>query len=267
MATLSIEIAGRQYRINTESACDISIPLDFNAPHLQAYGAPAARATTYHQEGFLGSVQQGGSCNCQSYQVIPHCHGTHTESVGHITRSAVAVNTLATQALMLAALITIKPTKITSDNQAVDQLITAIDLQQALQPHVLNGLAAVVIRTLPNDASKLIRNYDALPYPAYFEPAALAWLTSIGIEHVLVDVPSVDRMEDGGQLLAHRAFWGVPVGDTEAAHASRPQATITELIFVPDHIQDGTYLLSLQIAPWCTDAAPSRPLLYPLLPQ
>jgi hypothetical protein len=267
MPKISVEIAGNQYRANSESVYDISIPLDFNAPQLQAYGAPAAKATTYLQNSFLGDVKQGGSCNCQSYQVIPHCHGTHTESVGHITQSGVAVNTLATQGLMLAELITIQPTQISNNDGTDDFLITAQHLQQTFQKHSLKGLAALIIRTLPNDNSKLTQNYDVLPYPAYFEPAALAWLASIGIEHVLVDVPSVDRIADGGKLLAHRAFWGLPAGNTNVAHAVRPQATITELIYVPAHVQDGTYLLSLQIAPWCTDAAPSRPLLYPLLTQ
>jgi hypothetical protein len=94
----------------------------------------------------------------------------------------------------------------------------------------------------------------------------LDWLAGTGVEHLLVDLPSVDRMNDGGRLLAHRAFWGMPAGTTHATHATRPNATITELIYVPEQIPDGLYLLSLQVAPFVADAAPSRPLLYPLLP-
>ena len=266
MSTLSIEIAGRHYRAHSESALDISIPLDFNAPQLHVYGAPAARATTYCQNGFVGDVQHGGSCNCQSYQIIPHCHGTHTESIGHITKDKVAVNTLATQGLLLAELISVEPTQVTYKDGTQDLLVTAQHLQHILGNHALKECTALIIRTLPNDAGKLTRNYDTLPYPAYFEPLALEWLGSMGIEHLLVDVPSVDRISDEGHLLAHRAFWGLPAGNTNTADATRPYATLTELIYVPEHIQDGTYLLSLQIAPWRTDAAPSRPLLYPLLP-
>jgi hypothetical protein len=72
-------------------------------------------------------------------------------------------------------------------------------------------------------------------------------------------------MDDGGHLLAHRAFWKLPAGDTQSIHAQRPHATITELIFVPNQIIDGAYLLNLQLAPFVSDATPSRPLLFPLL--
>ena len=85
-----------------------------------------------------------------------------------------------------------------------------------------------------------------------------------GIEHLVCDLPSVDRAQDGGRLLAHRAFWGVPDGATEAAAAARPRCTITELAYVPDEAPDGLYLLDLQVAAFMLDAAPSRPLLYPI---
>jgi hypothetical protein len=40
------------------------------------------------------------------------------------------------------------------------------------------------------------------------------------------------------------------------------EATITEFIYVPDAIEDGTYFLELQLAPFENDASPSRPVLY-----
>lgn len=264
MNILSLESAGRVYRANAASACDISIPLRFNAAQLQAFGAPAAQAEVYSVGGFIGAVQQGGSCNCQRYHLIPHCNGTHTESVGHITGEVAPVNTLANTGLMLARLITVDP--IASDNiaHATNRVISVSCLRKLL-PEALSPATALVIRTLPNTSGKLTRNYDVGSSPAYFEPAALAWLAEMGIEHLLVDVPSVDRMDDGGHLLAHRAFWGLPPGSTQLAQAQRPQATITELIFVPTHLPDASYLLSLQLAPFATDATPSRPLLFPLL--
>ncbi len=78
-----------------------------------------------------------------------------------------------------------------------------------------------------------------------------------GIKHLLIDQPSVDKEEDGGALAAHKAFWNIP---------KNPElhATITELIFVPDEVEDGLYLLNLQVAPMENDAAPSRPVLFQL---
>jgi hypothetical protein len=76
-----------------------------------------------------------------------------------------------------------------------------------------------------------------------------------GIDHLLLDLPSVDREVDGGALAAHRAFWNYPENP-------RMKATITELIYVPSKVQDGQYFLNLQVAPIENDASPSRPVLY-----
>jgi len=265
MHILSLEIAGKVYRAVADSACDISIPLRFNQPQLQAYGAPAAQAEVYSAGSFIGNVMQGGSCNCNRYHLTPHCNGTHTESVAHLTCDTVAVNTLAHAALSLALLITVEPIATDNAEHATNRVISRACLSKLLSASELPPVSALIVRTLPNTSGKLTRNYDVGSSPAYFEPAALAWLAELGIEHLLVDVPSVDRMDDGGHLLAHRAFWGLPVGDTQAAHAQRPHATITELIYVPEQIADGRYLLSLQLAPFVADATPSRPLLFPLL--
>jgi len=74
----------------------------------------------------------------------------------------------------------------------------------------------------------------------------------------LVDMPSVDREEDQGKLLAHHAFWNYP-------KQPRMHATITEMIYADSSIADGMYMLNLQVASFRNDAAPSRPVLYRLL--
>ena len=43
-------------------------------------------------------------------------------------------------------------------------------------------------------------------------------------------------------------------------------ALVTELAYVPDSVADGLYLLDLQVPAFGADAAPSRPVLYPLRP-
>jgi hypothetical protein len=47
----------------------------------------------------------------------------------------------------------------------------------------------------------------------------------------------------------------------------RLNATITELIYVPEHISDGLYALNLQCPNLQTDAVPSRPVIYRLTPS
>ena len=93
--------------------------------------------------------------------------------------------------------------------------------------------------------------------PPFMDHSCVEVLNGLGVKHLLVDIPSVDKEVDGGVLAFHHAFWQVP--EKPLIHR-----TITELIFVPNHLTDGDYLLELQVANFENDAAPSRPLLYPI---
>jgi hypothetical protein len=78
---------------------------------------------------------------------------------------------------------------------------------------------------------------------------------------LLIDLPSVDKENDEGKLLSHKAFWKV----TNVNHLNsdaRMHCTITELIYVPQTVADGDYFLNLQIASFENDASPSKPILY-----
>ena len=85
-----------------------------------------------------------------------------------------------------------------------------------------------------------------------------------GFDHVLVDLPSLDREDDGGLLGAHRAFFDLPPRATRI-HGPPPRRTITEMIAVDTRVADGLYALALQLAPIAADAVPSRPLLFALV--
>jgi hypothetical protein len=122
--------------------------------------------------------------------------------------------------------------------------------------------AALVIRTSPNDETKLTRVYDEKNIPPYFTAAAMRRIVELGYTHLLVDLPSIDRLFDEGRLANHRIFWNVEDGSFEVNDRTRMNSTITEMIYVPDEVADGEYWLNLQIPPFESDAAPSRPLLF-----
>ena len=144
-----------------------------------------------------------------------------------------------------------------------DRLITRAALEKALEdpPEVGTGNTALIIRTLPNDDSKRTRDYMKTPAP-FFSLEAIRYIAESGFEHLLVDMPSIDRAFDEGRLSAHRIFWNMAAGSYEINDESRTNRTITEMIYVPTEARDGSYLLNLQIAPFAADAAPSRPLLF-----
>lgn len=261
-SAIAVEIGGRRWQIAAPGH-DISIPLRFNEAQPTFFGAAAASAEPITAGSFVGDVRHGGSCNCSVHTLAPHCNGTHTECVGHITQERLSVRDLAIRHLSAALLISVSPE---AAELPGDHIISLGALRSAIGNASLRDYQALVVRTLPNDSSKLARNYDAGPMPPYFSVEAMKHVVEHGIDTLVVDLPSIDRAQDGGKLAAHRVFWGMPAGSTSAATVTRPHATITEMAFIDDSVADGPYLLNLQVPPFVIDAAPSRPILLPLSP-
>lgn len=262
-SALAVEIAGRRWRVAAEGH-DISIPLRFNEAQPTFFGAPPASAEAITAGSFVGDVRHGGSCNCSVHTLAPHCNGTHTECVGHITQERLSVRDLALRHLSAALLISVTPES--SRDAPGDLVISLAALQAALGRVTLSDYPALIVRTMPNDSSKLSRNYDEGTLPPYFALDAMRYVVEQGVDTLVVDLPSIDRAQDGGQLAAHRIFWGMPAGSTSEANVTRKHATITEMAFIDSAVVDGAYLLNLQVAPFMIDAAPSRPILLPLSP-
>lgn len=231
---------------------DISIPLRFNGPQPNAYGVEPAVSAAYEAAGIIGDTRRGGSVNFERYTFIPHCSGTHTECVGHITHERISVRDCLLDVLMPSVLISVEPS--ISDGEAV---ITRGSLENIAGK---NG-SALIVRTMPNDESKLTKSYGEANIPPYFTQDAIRFIVENGIKHLLCDLPSIDRIFDDGKLLNHRIFWSVDEGSFAANAETRIESTITELIYVPNDVPDGEYTLNLQIAPFDSDCAPSRPIL------
>lgn len=275
----TIEINGRQINIDLQKPLDISIPLKFNGEQPNAYGVEKATATPCEAGILIGDTRRGGSCNFEQVNFIPHCNGTHTECVGHITKERISVRDCLKDVFVLAVLVSVVPEKVneSTDSYVVelnenDLLISRRSIEQAfknlrfqISDFKSSELSkAVVFRTQPNDIEKLSKTYlDELP--PFFSTEAMEFLVEIGVNHLLVDLPSIDRIFDEGRLSNHRIFWNVEQGSFETDTNTRKSNTITELIFVPDSVKDGRYLLNLQMAPFEADASPSRPILFEIL--
>lgn len=267
---LTATIGNRTFAVDLTGGHDLSIPLDFHGPQPNAYGVPRAEARTYEDGGFVGDVRRGGGCNFEAYRLIPHCHGTHTEGVGHIAARRISVHEILDRSLFPATLVTLAPEDACATGETYDpdpapgdRFLTRARLEAALADADPAFLEALVIRTLPNDPHKRFRDYMREP-PPFFSLDAMRLLVERGVRHLLLDLPSVDRALDEGKLSAHHVFWNVPQGSHEVDPQAFSRKTITEMIFVDDAIPDGEYLLSLQMAPFVADAAPSRPWLFPL---
>lgn len=271
MSILSVEIGGRNFRIDSEQGFDLSIPLRFDGEGLSAFGAPKPVAGSFETQGFIGDTRRGGSCNVQRYSLIPHCHGTHTECVGHLLDEARSVCDLVRDFWIPATLLSIagEPSALCTESyspepDARDTLISKAAFDDAIGKFSSAGFQeALIIRTLPNEPSKVTRAYSHAPY---FSNDAMRAIASLPVRHLLVDLPSLDRMDDQGQLSNHRIYWGLPATGHSLPSAAPSTKTVTELIYVKNQILDGYYLLNLQVAPFCAEAAPSRPVIFRVQP-
>ena len=240
---------GKTYQADLGKPIDISIPLRTGEENVNAWYVAPVKIEPVQSDDWIGDVNKGGSVNFRNITFNPHGNGTHTECVGHISKEDYTINKSLTTFFFIAELVTILPDEIENG----DKVITKKHLQNTLDN---KRPEAIVIRTLDNNISKINRHYSNTNPPYLTEDAAL-YIHELGIDHLLIDLPSVDRESDGGKLLAHHAFWQYP-------HQTKRNRTITEMIYVPNMVFDGTYLLNIQIASFENDASPSKPVLYQL---
>lgn len=270
MFKLSCELDQKIYSIRTEAPQDLSIPLKLDGSGPSHFGVNPLKANPLKLGGFTGDVSLGGSCNVDRIELITHCQGTHTETKAHIDRSLPNAYQIDIPFMLPATLLTIQPKKASASRETRHQTSTDDDLvitKKALQSYLESypGSRALIIRTLPNSDKKLNATYETAENIAYFTPEAMTYIVSKGIEHLLVDMPSVDRIYDDGLLANHKIFWGIedPAIRTPKIEG-RDHATITEMIYAPEHIKDGRYGLQLSLLRWNTDAVPSKAVIYPL---
>ena len=238
--------------IDLSKPIDISLPLSNTDQNPIAWYIEKPVIEPVNLENWVGKVSEGSSTNFNNIFFNPHGHGTHTECLGHITNEFYSINQCLKKFFFMAELVSISP-----EERNGDFVITKKQIENSL-----NGKTpeAIIIRTLPNISEKKSKNYSHTNPPYLLEEAAI-YIREIGIKHLLIDLPSVDREEDAGKLLAHKAFWNVK-NTTILNKYARLDCTITELIYVNDSVSNGTYLLNLQIASFENDASPSKPILY-----
>src|SRR6185369_1916224 len=247
----------------------LALELDFESTHPRHFGAPAASSTPFRTEGFEGEVILGASCNCNSITLIPHCNGTHTESVSHLTLQQVPLHRFVPFEPIPALLLTVLPRAVEdrpgsangSDDtdpspQAGDHLLARDDLLAAWQPHASFPARALLLRTRADLKTS---------NPPYLSRQFARELVMRGIEHLVVDLPSVDRTRDEGRLTAHRVFFVLPPDCTDRALATRAACTTTQLANFPARLRDGPCALQLQLPAFSGDAVPSRPVHLPLI--
>jgi len=247
---ISIEHNEKVYHSDLSEPIDLSIPLG----QVRCFYSTEFKATPYQSGEFIGSVKKGAPVNFYDVQMNPHGNGTHTECLGHITTKQEKVSEQMQRYHFMAQLVSMPLAKLENGDQ-----VLSLENLKAACPDKLPE--AIILRTLPNLKDKLTADYSGTN-PPYLSVYAMQFLVEHGVKHLLIDLPSVDREQDEGILASHHVFWKVE--NAEAVDESRNDCTITEMIFVPDNIEDDLYLLNIQVPNLPLDAAPSKPMIYKL---
>ena len=246
---------------NEKKKADLTRPIDLSLTSkvknsFKAWYVDEIQVKVIKNGDFIGSVNHGGSVNFKELLINPHGNMTHTESVGHISNEEVFVNNILTKYHFSAQLITITPQEAKSEMKSGiedgDYFIGIEQIKDKISPNI----QSLILRTQSSYSQLNEKNYNNTNWP-YLSQETATYIRGCGVVHLLIDQPSVDKEFDGGKLLAHKAFWNYP-------NELDKKRTITELIGIPDEINDGIYLLNLSMANIENDASPSRPTIYKL---
>jgi len=197
---------------------------------------------------FVGSIEEGGAANCMVVTVAPHGAGTHTECIGHIANGDYSISNTLSNSFFLGYY-----SSVAFSSVGEDKVVSHSEIQEILLK-LSKGTTALALNIEGNFSVD-----NSGTNPAYFLQETMELIVEYGIEHLIVNIPSVDKEEDGGILAAHHTFWNY-----KRTGSPRLGATITELASFPEDLEAGSYMVEIQIAPIHSDASPSRIFLYPI---
>lgn len=266
---LTVCLAEENYQANLSEGKSIAIGLDFYGTQPNHFEVPKATSKALVAGRFCGDTRKGGTCNVETITLTPHCNGTHTETVGHIVNQKPPAFGSISDFFFPCNLISVSASPAgrceetyIPELEAGDEIITRKTLEAVLQGKP--SVPGLIIRTLPNYKTKRVRKYDESNQPPFFSCQAIHYLVELGIRHLLVDLPSLDRLYDDGMMSNHRLYWSIEAGSKDLSSQTDIGRTVTEMIFVEDELKDGLYAVNLQIPPMLSDAVPSNPVLFPL---
>jgi len=251
---ISIEHNNKDFIVDTSLGVDISIPTDFkNNIGPKFYDKSPPSVNYYKTSNHEYNLDKNKSCNVPIINLNIHCSGTHTESAKHILKDASPINKIKCPTFIACQLISVLPEQSLKEEYHAeidnkDQLITKEQLMKSLGDNSSFN-EGLIIRTMPNGNSKKNRDYNLEEHP-FLTNDAILYIEEIGVKHLIVDIPSIDKYDDGGKLGNHHIFF------------NNKSNTLTELAFIPNECKDGKYFLSLNISNFSLDAAPSRPVIF-----
>ena len=259
-----IVIKKSEYQIDLNNFYDLSIPIDIDKKSPSFYDSNPLTINYYKdQTEKVWNTKDGAACNIPVIDLNIHCGSTHSECRSHITKEKLYISKIIKDSFIPSILISVEPSNDMAeetyhyDVEDEDLIITKKILREKIGSLKETNINTVIIRTLPNiEAEMICRDYNKRKNP-FFSNEAISYIKKLGVQNLVVDLPSIDKFDDGGLLGNHRIFWNLKEEPNNN--------TITELALIKNEVKDGYYLLSLNILNMNLDASPCRPLIYPIL--
>ncbi len=118
----------------------------------------------------------------------------------------------------------------------------------------------IMINTGNNPLEKTFQGQNEMPF---FTNEAMEYLSQqTHIQHLIVDLPSIDKAHDEGKLSNHHIWWQVNPQSKVLQETSRSDRTVSEWVFYPRNCKDGKYFVIYQAPLWGLDAVPTSIWLY-----
>ena len=194
-----IHVGDHRFQVDLNSPNDISIPVDFEGDQLNYFNVQDPKSRPYETENIKGSTLLGGGCNFDIVSIIPHCHTTHTECVGHIVDESILINSFPLNGLKSAYVISVTPEsglgkkeKLSDYHCSTDKVITGGMMENKIGDLDF-PVEVLVVRTLPNSNEKLTMKYNRKNIPPYFSLSAIEVIKKLNIIHLHLSTPLVIR--------------------------------------------------------------------------
>ncbi|MFC2155259.1 cyclase family protein [Acidobacteriota bacterium] len=221
---------------------------------------PRIESTTFqYKDQFVGDVQKGGSCNVDILRYVPHGL-THIETSAHILswdERAVTLKDIPPQNLCgLVYLMDLTHLE-AKPGQSIDRRDIEARIKKITLPITMLALKTRA-SLLPQDTDFSGKDY------LYLHPEAAQAIHDFKprLHCLILDLPSIDRENDGGQLLAHRYFFGLP----RKAHqwVDKEKRTLVELAWFSD-LKEGYYYAVITPPSFQSNAVSTGIFFHPLI--
>lgn len=229
------------------------------------YLPPVSYKTFELNSAFIGDVTKGGSCNVNILNFSPHGI-THVESSAHIleqNQNAKTIEKIAPNKLIGIVYLIDLTSQLFPNTKLILKDIIETKLKSIDLP-----VSMIALKTFSSELSPF-HDFSGKDFLA-LSPSAAELLHDFRnnnenlLSCLILDLPSTDPEQDGGRLIAHRKFFGIPLEGYKSDDIEG--RLIIELAYF-NKVKEGYYYCVIAPPKFQTDAMATDVLFFPLIDE